>query len=137
MAPRFLDTNILIRLLTRDDEAKARRALALLMGIEQGEETVITSAMVVFEAVFVLEKRYAIKRTTIRYDLREILSLNGLRLENKNLYLSALDLYVQNNISFADAYNAAYMRSRGISEIYTWDSDFDKIEGIVRVEPGR
>ena len=42
MARRFLDTNILLRYLTRDDEAKAQQALALLRRVERDEEQVET-----------------------------------------------------------------------------------------------
>lgn len=41
----------------------------------------------------------------------------------------------KDKISFADAYSAAYMASRGVKEIYSWDSDFDKVGEVVRVEP--
>lgn len=135
MAARFLDTNILLRYLTRDDEHKACRALALLNNVERGEEKVVTSPMVIFEIVFTLEKRYRIPRERIRDSLRDILSLRGLELANKHLYEHALDLYANKNISFADAFNATYMKSRGVSEIYSFDSDFDKLEGISRLEP--
>ena len=47
----------------------------------------------------------------------------------------ALDLYCEKNISLADAYNACLMLARGEPEVYTYDTDFDKIEGIVRLEP--
>ena len=46
-----------------------------------------------------------------------------------------LDTNILSNVSFADAYNAAYMESRGITEVYSYDTDFDRIEGIKRVEP--
>jgi predicted nucleic acid-binding protein len=137
MALRFLDTNVLIRYLTGDDPQKAERAYTLLLSVERGGELVATSPMVIFETVFVLEKTYGTPRATIRERLQSVILSRGLRLANKTLYLSALDLYVQNNISFADAYNAAYMRSRRLEEIYTWDTDFDAIEGIARVEPGQ
>ncbi len=54
---------------------------------------------------------------------------------NKSLYYQAFDLYVTKNISFADAFNAAYMLAEKVPNIYSWDRDFDKIEGIVRLEP--
>ena len=62
MAARFLDTNILVRLLTRDDEEKAARALLLIQRVESGDEKVITSPMVLFEAVFILQRRYGVSR---------------------------------------------------------------------------
>ena len=135
MSLRFLDTNILLRYLTRDDEAKARRALALMIRVERGEEQVVTSPMVIFETVFTLEKSYRIARSTIKERLEDIISLRGLRLANKQLYYDALDLYASKNISFADAYNVAFAKVCGVSEVYSWDSDFDGIEGLERVEP--
>jgi predicted nucleic acid-binding protein len=32
-------------------------------------------------------------------------------------------------------FNAAYMLAEEISQIYSWDRDFDKLDGITRVEP--
>ena len=135
MAPRFLDTNILVRLFTRDDEDKAERVFALLRRVEHNEEQVAASAMVIFETIFVLEKRYNTPRGTIRDRIKGLISSAGLRLADKEVYRRALDLYAGRSISFADAYNAEFMRSRRLSEIYTWDTDFDHLEGIARVEP--
>lgn len=132
---RFLDTNILLRYLTNDDKQKARRALELLTRVERGEERVATSPMVIFEAVFTLQKHYRVAREHIRAALGDIISLRGLDLPNKRLYIQALDLYAAENVSFADAFNAAFIRSRGMSEIYSWDADFDRFEDLARLEP--
>ncbi len=132
---RFLDTNILLRYLTKDDEQKARRALALLSKVERGGEKVVTSPMVIFETVFTLQKRYRVPRERIRDSLGDIISMRGIELPNKRLYGRALELYASKNISFADAFNAAYMQSRGVSEIYSWDTDFDEFEDLARLEP--
>lgn len=135
MTARFLDTNVLLRYLTRDDEGKAARALALLSRVERGEEKVVTSPLVIFETVFTLQKRYRVPREQIRAALGDIISLRGLGLPSKRIYLRALELFVRENIPFVDAYNVVYMQSQGLSEIYSWDTDFDGIEGIGRVEP--
>ncbi len=132
---RFLDTNIFLRYLTRDNEQKARLALALLARVERGEEKAATSPMVILETVFTLQKRYQVPRERIRDSLGDIISMRGLELPNKRLYEHALDLYASKNISFADAFNAAYMRSQAVSEIYSWDTDFDQFENLVRLEP--
>ncbi|MDO8690456.1 MAG: PIN domain-containing protein, partial [Dehalococcoidia bacterium] len=120
---RFLDTNILLRYLTRDDEQKGRQALELLARVERGEEKVVTFPMVIFETVFTLQKRYQVPRERIRDSLGDIISMRGLELPNKRLYERALDLYASKNISFADAFHASYMRSQGVTEIYSWDTD--------------
>ena len=131
----FIDTNILLRYFTRDDEQKSLRALNLLMKVERGEEKVITSPLVIFETIFTLQKLYKVPRDIIKEQVLSIISLRSLHLQDKSLYPRAFDLYVSKNISFADAYNAVYMQSEEISQIYTWDKDFDKIEGITRIEP--
>lgn len=136
METSFLDTNILLRYLTADDERKAQRALNLLMRVEQGEERIITSSLVIFETVFTLQSFYKAPRQRIKELLVPVISLRGLHLPGKNVYYQAFDLYVTKNISFADAYNAAYMLDKEIERIYSWDTDFDKIEGVIRVEPG-
>lgn len=137
MAICFLDTNVLLRYLTRDDERKAQQALDLLLRVEQGEEKVMTSSLVIFETVFTLQSFYKVPRQRIRELLLPIISLRGLQLSGKAVYYAAFDLYITKNISFADAYNAAYMLTEKIPHIYSWDTDFDKIEGIVRLEPGK
>ncbi len=131
----FLDTNILLRYFTREDEQKAQHALNLLMRVERGEEKVITSSLVIFETIFTLQSYYKVPRQRIKELVLPIISLRGLHLPGKNIYYQAFDLYVTKNISFADAYNAAYMLSEQVSSIYSWDRDFDKIKGIVRLEP--
>lgn len=135
MPSRFLDTNILLRYFTKDDEEKAQKALALLRRIERGEERVETSLFVIFETVFTLQRFYHVPKTRIKELLLPILLLRGLRLSSKNLCVVALDIYVEHNVSFADAFNTVYMKERGATEIYSWDTDFDKIGGISRFEP--
>lgn len=133
--PRFLDTNVLLRYFTTSDPNKARRARILLERVERGQEKVITSTLVVFETIFTLGRTYKVPRDQIRALVGDVVSLPGVQLAGKSLCLTALDLFAQKNISFVDAYNALYMQSRGLSEVYSWDTDFDKIDGIVRVEP--
>lgn len=131
----FLDTNILMRYFTGEDERKAEHALNLLTRVERGEERIITSSLVIFETIFTLQSFYKVPRQRIKELVLPIISLRGLQLPDKDIYYQAFDLYVTKNISFADAFNAAYMLSEEIYNIYSWDRDFDKIEGIVRLEP--
>lgn len=135
MTEFFLDTNILMRYLTGDDEQKSQRALALLMRVERGEERLITSPLVIFEVIFTLQKFYKVPRQRIKDLVLPIIALKGLHLPEKNVYYKAFELYVTKNISFADAFNAAYVICEQIPVIYSLDTDFDKIEGVVRKEP--
>jgi predicted nucleic acid-binding protein len=51
---QFIDTNVFLRFLTRDDFAKAERVKALLEQAEKGEVELTTSESVISELVFVL-----------------------------------------------------------------------------------
>ncbi len=135
--PRFLDTNILVRHLTRDDEEKAQACRSLLLRAELREEVLVTSDLVIAEAVYVLQspRQYGLPRDLVRQLLEPLINLRGVRLTNKFLYSRVFDLYCQSNISFNDAYIAAFMESRGLDEVYSYDTDFDRIEGISRIEP--
>lgn len=135
MPLRFLDTNVLLRYLTRDDERKAAAALALLQRIERGEERVVTTQAVIFETVFTLQRFYKVPRERIRDLVLPIVTLRGVQLPNKPLYERAFSLCVEKRISLPDAWKAAFMAAQGLSEIYTWDMDFDAIVGITRIEP--
>jgi predicted nucleic acid-binding protein len=135
MPGRLLNTNILLSYFTRDDEENAQRALALFTRVERGEESIETSVLVVFETIFTLQRVYRVPRGRIRDLMAPILKLRGLHLPGKGLCLDALDFYADKNVSFADAFNRAYMLSHGISEIYSWDTDFDSKEGVKRIEP--
>lgn len=132
---RFLDTNVFIRHFTYDDPDQSPRATALLARVEQGEEIVVTSPLVIFEVVFTLERQYRLAKEDVANLVLPFIRLRNLRLEHKQLFRQAFDLHTTYDLGLADAYNAVYMQSLGVFEIYSFDDDFDKVPGIARVEP--
>jgi len=132
---RFVDTNILLRFLTNDDAVKAKRVLLLLKRVEEGKEKIITSPLVIFELIFTLDKFYKVSRDDIAETVSAIIGLEGFAVEFKTVFISALKLFADKNISFAEAFNASVMKSKNIAEIYSYDTDFDKIDKIKRIEP--
>lgn len=132
---RFIDTNLFLRYLTNDDPLKAQQVLALLKRVEREEEKITTSPLVIFETIFTLEKFYKVPKAEVRELLLPILALKGFQLPHKEVYRHALELSLTHNLSFTDAFNAAFMLTKGIKEIYSYDEDFDKINGITRITP--
>lgn len=132
---RFLDTNVLMRYFTNDDPEKAQAVLSLLERVEHGEEWIVTTPLVIFEAVFLLERSYGTPKALVRDILAGVLSLRNLQLAEKTLCRDALDLFVEKNISYPDAYSALWMRAKGVGEIYSWDREFDRVAGLTRIEP--
>jgi predicted nucleic acid-binding protein len=133
----FLDANIVLRYLLRDDETKAQHCLQLLERAEKKEITLRTTDLVIAELVWVLESpsTYDLPRERIRELLLPVILLPGLRLPGKKLYRQIFDMYVDLGIDFIDAYNAVHMEKRRLTIIYSYDSDFDRIAGLNRVEP--
>jgi predicted nucleic acid-binding protein len=116
MALPFLDTNILLRHLLQDHPDHSARATAYLARIERGEIRVRTSEIVLFETVFTLERRYRRPKSQIRTTLLLLLELPGIVLPGKRRFRRVFDLYVDLNLSFADAYHAVVMAQLGLSE---------------------
>lgn len=137
MSLPFVDTNVLIRLLTRDNPHHSAAARAFWMHVERGELTVAAPAVVIAETVYVLAspRLYRLPRDEIAALLRPLVRLPHFHLENGREILTALDLYASTNLTFGDAQIAAAMHHSGVSQIYSFDTDFDRLPGVIRVEP--
>lgn len=135
---RFLDTNVLIRFLAADDPAKSEACKRLFDGVAAGREEVMISESVFTEVVYVMSSPslYSLSHGEIAERLRAIISLGSLQLAGKAAYLRALDLYAEHSfLSIEDALSVAHMERQGISEIVSYDRDFDRVPGIARLEP--
>jgi len=133
----FLDSNIILRYLTRDDAKKAENCYELFQKAKTGEIRLITCEAVITEVVYVLssESLYRLPREEIQQLLTPIISLKGLKLRQKKIFLRALEVYTLNNIDFEDALIYAYMENGKIKKIFSYNRDFDKLDGINRIEP--
>src|SRR5579859_1141215 len=131
----FLDTDVLIRLLTGDDPAKQAAAKALFERIEQGQLTVAAPDTVVANAVYVLSSKrlYNLPRPQISALLTPLVRLPALRIKNKGTVLRALELYgTTTQLDFGDVFILAAMERVRARELYSYDQDFDRVQGISR-----
>lgn len=135
---RFLDANIILRYLTLDDLTKAEHCLALFQRIERGEEQATTCEVILHEVLYVLSsaRHYDLSHQEAAGRLRPIITLRGIKLPQKQIYLRALDLYASAPfLDFGDALSIAHMEEQGIKEIYSYDTHFDRTGVVKRVEP--
>ena len=134
---QFIDTNIFIRHFTRDDPEKAQACLELFQKAEQRQIILTTSESVIAEVVYILSSKqlYHLSREKIRSLLYPLLSLPGLKLPRRKVYLRALDLYATYSIDFEDALIVAQMERQGITDLYSYDRDFERVPGVTRLEP--
>ena len=136
---KFVDTNIILRYLTRDDEDKAEACYRLFQRADHGEEELFTSEATIAEVVYVLSSTrspYRLNREDIRARLMPVLTIRGLRLPQKRTCIEALNIYASiSSLDFEDALAVAHMNRLGMTEIMSYDRDFDRIPGIQRLEP--
>lgn len=135
MALAFLDSNIILRHLLGDHPEHSPRATAFLQRVEQGETHVRTADTVIFEVVFTLQRQYHQPKATIREVVLPLVDLPGIILPGKRRFRKVFDVYVDLNLSFADAYHAVLMQQLKLNWIVTFDREFDRVAGIQRLEP--
>ncbi len=131
----FVDTNIFLRHLRQDHSELSPRATEFLRRVERQELKVRTADTVIFETVFTLQSLYKQPKAAIRGALSPLIALPGIVLPWKARMRLAFDYYVDLNISFADAYHAVLMEELKLTTVLSFDTDFDRVPGITRVEP--
>ena len=136
MTSRFIDTNIFLRYLTNDDPVKAKRAEALFRDAVHGKATLTTSLLVIAEIVWTLESFYKLDKAGVASRIEKILNTRNLDCPDSTLIMMALDLYVQQNIDFIDAYHAYLLKEQGIKRIVTYDrKHFSRVPWVEIEEP--
>lgn len=96
-----IDTNVVIRFLTRDDRSQAERARALLRG-----EAVFVSKTVLLESEWVLRGGYGFAPSAIAKAFRGLLGLPGVAVEDRPAVHQAMTWY-ERGIDYADALHLA------------------------------
>jgi predicted nucleic-acid-binding protein len=127
----FLDTNVLIRHLTGEPPAQARRATAFL---ERADELLVPD-LIVAEVVYVLESFYEVKRQRVAELVRAIIAFPAIIVADEPLLLRALEVYEVERIDFAEAYLIASAEASGVETIASFDRAIDRVTTVRRVEP--
>ncbi len=133
----FVDTNIFIRYLTKDQPIPAQKCFELFQRVARKQVQITTSEAVLAEVVYVLAspRLYNQPRANIRTLLMPIVNLTNLKITNRKAFLRALDLYATTNLDFEDALSVAHMERRHLDIILSYDRHFDRVTGIQRKEP--
>src|ERR1700726_4234512 len=136
MTQPFIDTDVIIRLLTGDDPEKQTAATALFEQVEQGTLTVEAPDTVIADAVYVLSspRLYRVARNEVQELLMTLVRLPHFRIQNRFYVLRALELYGSTNLDFGDTLIIASMEQSS-QTLYSYDTGFDHINGITRQEP--
>lgn len=67
-----------------------------------------------------------------------LIELPNLQIAHKALYRRVFEIYVAHpHLSYVDAYQAAPTEQESPPELYSFDTDFDAIPMIARIEPSQ
>ena len=117
----FVDTNLFLRYLTKDDPARYGRCRDLFKKAVEGEVSLHTSEMVIAELIWTLLSYYKVPKAEVIEKVSIIISTPNLHLVDKAIIADSLVLYSQRNIHFMDAYNTLFMKFHGLGKIYSYD----------------
>ena len=122
-----VDTNVVVRLLTQDDEQQYNKSLKLFQ-----EQDIFIPDTVILETEWVLRFAYHFKPNEICIAFRNLLGLPNVQLKNGSLMAQVLAWH-ENGMDFADALHLA--QSQNCSAIYTFDTKFiNKAKGLTKCE---
>jgi len=121
---RAIDTNVLVRLITRDDTAQAETAQAF---VGRG---VWVSHVVLAETVWVLSSAYELRAVEIAEVIEMLLNHEQLTFQDADVVEAALERYKQlPAVDFSDCLVLETARKAGHLPFGTFDKRLSKIEG--------
>ena len=122
-----VDTNIIVRLLTRDDEAQFERALICF-----SFDDVLVTETVLLETEWVLRHAYGFDAVDINAAILKLAGLPNVALSDELRILTALDWH-DKGLDFADALHLAGCQA--VRQMMTFDKAFIKgSTGLGRIE---
>lgn len=116
-----LDTNVLVRYLTKDDAKQFQEASALLLGLEKHRRFAHLSTITLCETVWVLTRAYKIERSQIIGILEQLLDTSLFVIDDKDAVREAVELFRTGKGDFADYLVGVISRNAGSETVATFD----------------
>jgi predicted nucleic-acid-binding protein len=128
-----VDTNVLVRYLTRDDQPQYEKARRLIdRGMNKGEPLLV-SLLVLLETGWVLRSRYELVKSEIVAAFSALLDTADLAFEDEPSIERALYSWKNSAADFADCLIEARNRRLGCRATATFDGKALKLAGFVSV----
>lgn len=119
---RAVDTNVLVRLLTRDDPVQVQKAEAFI------SDGAWVSGLVLAECVWVLDSVYELDKPQLRAVVAMLLEHERLILQDADVVRSALESYAGNRgVGFTDCMVVALARKNACVPLGTFDRKLAKL----------
>ena len=128
-----LDTNILVRYLTRDDQPQYEKARRLIDREVTKGEPVLVNLLVLLETEWVLRSRYEMAKLDIVTAFSALLDTADLAFEDEPSVESAVYSWKDSTVDFADCLIEAHNRAIGCRATATFDTRALKLAGFISV----
>ena len=135
---RFIDSNVFIhaflktsRKLEKHEENIKEGAKCIILRVEEGEE-VTTTVVHISEVANILEARMSKDAKEILSTLTSLRNLTLIDVIGES-YRTAIQTSELLNIGVNDTLVYNTMKVKGITEVYSFDKDFDGLPGIRRI----
>jgi predicted nucleic-acid-binding protein len=126
---RAVDTNVLVRLLTRDDATQALEADAFV------SSGAWVSHVVLIESMWVLDSVYELSHEQIALAIEMLLDHRELALQDADVVTAALERYRKRpKLGFSDCMVVEIARKAGHLPLGTFDRDLAKLDGAELVK---
>jgi predicted nucleic-acid-binding protein len=123
-----LDTNVLVRYLTRDDPAQFARASAFIESATGRGEQLLVNAAVLCELVWVLDSAYGYSRQEIAGALERVLATAQFDIERLDEARQALSDFRNTKADFSDALIGRINLALGAGHTVTFDRGLKAVE---------
>lgn len=131
----FIDTNIFLRVLTKDNPQQFKHCVRFLKLVKQGKIKAFTSTVVMAEIAWTLLSFYEFPKNKVVKALRATLNLKNLKIVDRFQPRQAVNLYQQHQAKFIDSLIASLPQvADGKMTVVSFDHDFDDLK-IKREEP--
>jgi predicted nucleic-acid-binding protein len=128
-----VDTNVLVRYLTRDDKAQYERARRLIERELAKSEPVLVSLLVLLETEWVLRSRYKLAKKDVVTAFSALLDTADLALEDEPSIENAVYSWKDSAADFADCLIEARNRRLGCRATASFDGGALKVPGFISV----
>lgn len=126
-----IDTNVLVRLLVRDDEAQFAAARRLVDQAEASGEPVLIVLGALLETEWVLRSRYRLDKASIAGTFNALLESSDVEFEHRPTVEEALYVWAQQQgADFTDCLLSARAAHLGRSRFLTFDTRAARLPGV-------
>lgn len=122
----FIDTNFFLRFLLADNKEQFEEVKSLFSQAAEGRVKLFTSIIVYFEIYWVLSSFYKQNKSDTASTLEKILEMEFIFLEEHEILINALKIFIVSNLSLEDCYNLPFSKSKGAKSFKTFDRKLAK-----------